>query len=270
MTTGAKVAIGCGIAVLVCILGVAAVVIGGAYWAKGKVDSFTAEQNRIDELSKKANANAFTRPADSLVAEDRLVKFLDVRKRVFAVYQKHEPALTALQNKKQGDLSDVTRGFTMLNDIRLAQAQAQADIGMSDDEYSFLVEQVYKSMWASEVAKATGGKSVSQAAGEMFEKAAAEMERASKDAEAARQKARAAKDAAGTGTERDAADSAADAAGDTSEQLEKSAEEMRKEADKMRARASDVDVPPANIALFQKYEADIKKYAMSGLELFGL
>jgi hypothetical protein len=31
-----------------------------------------------------------------------------------------------------------------------------------------------------------------------------------------------------------------------------------------------MDVPPANIALFQKYEAEIKKYAMAGLEWIGL
>jgi hypothetical protein len=270
VSTGAKVAIGCGIVVLVGIVGVAAVFIGGAYWVKGKVDAVTAEQSRIDDLKKKANTNTFTRPADSVIAEDRLVKFLDVRKRVFVVYQKHEPALTALQNKKQAELSDVTSGFTMINDIRLAQAQAQAEIGMSDDEYSFLVEQVYKSMWASEVAKSTGGKSVSQAAGEMFEKAASEMERASKDAEAARRQARAAKDSASTEAAEDAADSAAEAAGETSEQLDKSADDLRKEADKVRENARAMDVPPANIALFQKYEADIKKYAMSGLELFGL
>ena len=36
-----------------------------------------------------------------------------------------------------------------------------------------------------------------------------------------------------------------------------------------RENAKQLDVPPANIALFQKYEADIKKYAMSGLEWIG-
>jgi hypothetical protein len=30
------------------------------------------------------------------------------------------------------------------------------------------------------------------------------------------------------------------------------------------------DVSPANLALFRKYEADIKKYAMGGLEWIGL
>jgi hypothetical protein len=31
-----------------------------------------------------------------------------------------------------------------------------------------------------------------------------------------------------------------------------------------------MDVPQANIELFRKYEADIKKYAMSGLGMIGL
>ena len=31
-----------------------------------------------------------------------------------------------------------------------------------------------------------------------------------------------------------------------------------------------MDVPPANIELFKKYEAEIKKYAMGGLEWIGL
>ena len=31
-----------------------------------------------------------------------------------------------------------------------------------------------------------------------------------------------------------------------------------------------MDVPPANIALFKKYEADLEKYAMGGLEWIGL
>src|SRR2546428_6857335 len=55
--TGGKIAIGCGIAVLV--VGIVAVVaLGGlAFWAKGKAEQITGEQNRIDELHRRANAN---------------------------------------------------------------------------------------------------------------------------------------------------------------------------------------------------------------------
>jgi len=195
--TGGKIAIGCGIAALLAgIVGVVAV--GGlAWWAKGKAQEFTGEQSRIQELQRRANANRFTPPADGAISEDRLQKFLEVRKRVYAIYEKHRDELDAMGKKKQGDFGDVRRGFALINELRLAQAQALADVGMSEDEYRFLVEQIYKSMWASEAAKSAEG-SPSPAAG------------------------------------------------------------------------GDSTVTPANIALFRKYEADIKKYAMGGLEWVGL
>ena len=256
MTTGVKIAIGCGVALILGIMVVAAGVFGGAYWLKGKAEEFTGNESKIEELQKKANENAFERPADGVVREDRFVKFLDVRKRVYALYEKNRPALEAMNKKKQGELSDVTAGFAMINELRMAMAQAQADVGMSEDEYRFMVEQVYKSAWASEVDKSTGGKSISEASGEMYSKAAEEIEKA-------RQAARAASPAPG-------ADATGETAEDADESMAKSAEEMRKQADEARESAKELDVPKANIELFRKYEADIKKYAMGGLEWIGL
>jgi hypothetical protein len=199
--TGGKIAIGCGIAVLVAGI-VAVVALGGlAFWAKGKVEDLTSEQNRIEELHRKANANLFTPPADGAISEDRLQKFLEVRKRVYAVYEKHKEELDEIGKKKQGDFGDVRKGFALINELRLAQAQALADLGMGEDEYRFLVDQIYKSMWASEAARSAGAPAA-------------------------------------------AASSSPSAAPS--------------------------DVPPGNIALFRKYEADIKKYAMGGLEWIGL
>jgi hypothetical protein len=203
VTTGVKIAIGCGVALILGIMVVAAAVFGGAYWLKGKTEEFTGNETRIEELQKKANANAFDRPADGVIREDRFVRFLDARKRVYATYAKHRGTLEAMNQKKQGDWGDVTTGFSVINELRLAHAQALADVGMSEDEYQFMVEQVYKSAWASEVAGSAGGRSVSEAGG-----------------------------------------------GQTD--------------------ARELDVPAQNIALFQKYEADIEKYAMGGLEWVGL
>jgi hypothetical protein len=196
VTTGVKIAIGCGVAVILGVMVVAVAVFSGAYWLKGKTEDFTGNENRIEELQKKADTTPFDRPADGVIREDRFVKFLDVRKRVFVVYEKHHATLEAMGQKKQGDLGDVAKGFSVINEIRMAQAQALADVGMSGNEYTFMVEQVYKTAWAAEVATPTGGKSASEAAGE--------------------------------------------------------------------------DVPPANVELFRKYEAEIKKYAMGGLEWIGL
>ena len=182
MGTGVKIAIGC--VVVAVVLGIVAIVaLGGlAFWAKGKAEQFTGEQSRIEELQRKANANHFTPPADGTIREDRLQKFLEVRRRVYAVYEQHKTELDEMGKKKQADFGDVRRGFALINELRLAQGLA--DVGMSEHEYRFLVEQVYKTMWA-EANKST-------------------------------------------------------------------------------------DVPPANLALFRKYEADIKKYAMGGLEWIGL
>ena len=192
MTTGVKIAIGCGVALILGIIVVAVGIGGAAYWAKGKVEGLTGNERRIEELHKKANATPFERPDDGIIREDRLLKFLDIRQRVFGVYEKHRAALDAMGKKEKGDFSDLTTGLSLINEIRVAQAQALADVGMSEDEYRFMVEQVYKTAWASEVAR------------------------------------------------------------------------------QARENSSDINVPPANIALFQKYEAQIKQYAMGGLEWIGL
>ena len=196
MGTGAKVAIGCGIAVVVGGVMLAMVVFGGLWWAKGKAEQFTGRETQIEELKKKANAVPFTEPADGIVREDRLVKFIDVRRRIFDVYAKHKDELEAMNQKKQADFSDVTSGLGVLAEVRLAQAQALADVGMSEGEYHFLIQQVYKSLWASEAAKASPVPGVQTAPG--------------------------------------------------------------------------FEVPPANIELFRKHEAEIKQYAMGGLEWVGL
>jgi hypothetical protein len=254
-----KIAIGCGVAILIGMLVLGGLVAGGAWWAKGKVEEIAGDQTRITELEEQANKNPFDQPSDGVIREDRFVKFLDARKRIFGVYEKHQADLEARGKKEQADFSDVTKAFAVINEIRLAQAQALVDVGMSHDEYRWLVEQVYKNAWAAEVAKSTGGKSVSEAASEMYDKAADEMEKSRQQAEGA-QRAADAQDAEATEK----------AAEEQKEQLDRSIREMREQAGRMRESAKDMDVPPANIALFRKYEADIKKYAMSGLELIGL
>jgi hypothetical protein len=102
-----------------------------------------------------------------------------------------------MNKKKQADFGDVTRGIGVLAEVRLAHAQALADVGMSEDEYRFLIQQVYRTLWASEAAKVSPPPGSGEA-------------------------------------------------------------------------APAPDVPPANLALFRKHEAEIKQYAMGGLEWVGL
>jgi hypothetical protein len=194
MKTIAKVAIGCSVALVLAGIAAAVLVVGGAYWVKGKVEQVAGHEKEIQDLKKRAAATApFARPSDDVVREDRLLKFLEIRKRMFSIYQQHGPEIEKLNKGDKGNLGDAWKALGWISDLRKAHAQAQADVGMGDDEYAFVLEQVYKSAWAAGVVTATG---------------------ATPDPSLA--------------------------------------------------------TPRANVELFKKHEADIKKYSMTGLEMLGV
>ena len=243
MNTGAKIAIGCAVAAVLAMGVVVALVVGGAFWAKGKLDQVTADNERIESLHKEANQVAFTPPADGRIAEDRLLAFLEIRKRVYAVYQPYQEQIEAASKKDRADLGDVTQAFSMINDLRTAHAEAQAAVGMGEAEYAYMVQQVYKTMWAAQVSDETGGKKVSEATGEAMELAARQLEQMQQQE------------------------------GLTEEQRQQMAEgleQLQGQAQQTRQAALQLDVPADNIALFKKHEPEIKRYAMHGLELLGV
>ena len=149
-----------------------------------------------------------------------------------------------MKDKKDADFGDLRNAFGMLGDVRLALAQAMAEVGMSEEEYLYLVQAVYHSAWAAAVEK-DSGKPASEAMGEIMKQAE---EALKKGVEAARKE--------GVPGAKDVPDSAVDSAQD---QMEKAAEAMKA-----------IDAPKANVELFRKHEAEIKKYTMHGLELIGL
>ena len=172
MGTGSKIALGCGCLVL--LAGAAAIgVVGmGAFWAKRKITEATnglermkARTDEIDRWERKANANAYTAPADRVIPEDRFLKFLETRKRVYSVYEKYETELRDLQRKSETSNKKLTpselwsAGGTLaaaFGDIRLAQVKALAELGMSENEYRDIQLMVYKSAWAASVEKESG------------------------------------------------------------------------------------------------------------------
>jgi len=265
MNTGAKIAIGCG--ALVVLSGVVAVVgiVGFGFWAKGKADAMQAELKKVSELSEKADAIPFTEPADGILSEDRLVKFLAVRKRLFPLYEKHKAGLEQLQqsqnqdknNPKQPDLSDVSRmvgAIAIMNELQQVHLQALIDEGMSRSEYRYHVQAVYKTMWAAELRKATGGKTAGQATGEGMKQAARALE----------EQARATPDPS-------LPPEAQAAMRQAQEQARQQAGHLEQQADHAAQQLEEIDnVPEQNLALFRKYEAEIKQYAMTGLELLAL
>ncbi|HKC13255.1 MAG TPA: hypothetical protein VKI41_14590 [Vicinamibacteria bacterium] len=257
MGTGSKIAIGCGIAVL---LGGVVVIVGlgaGAYWVKGKAQQYAgdikAKTDEINKYEKEANRNPFTAPADGVIQEDKLQKFLGVRKDVHAVYQQHKPEFDSLsertKHKKDMSLSETVEGATMVArlvaDIRLVQMKALAAAGMSEAEYRYIQQAVYSSGWASEFQKQSGGKQPA----DMMAEPLKQTQTTSLDA--LRKAGEAGVPGASLPSEADL-----QKAGEAMKQLGASAEGLR--------------VPQANIDLFRKYEADIKQYAMSGLAFAGL
>ena len=72
MKTLTKVAIGCGVAIVLAGTAAVAVMVGGAYWLKGKVEKVAGNEQKIEDLKKRAAAAApFTRPADGVATIPR-------------------------------------------------------------------------------------------------------------------------------------------------------------------------------------------------------
>jgi hypothetical protein len=238
---GAKIAIGCFVVLLA---GAVVLTVGlgfGAYWLKGKAEQVTGNiAKTAEDLSryeKAANSNPFTRPPDGAFAEDRLLKFLEVRKSVYAIYQEHRADFENAKKKKEADLGDIMKFGGLVADIKLAQEKAQAEVGMSDEEYVFMVQSVYGAAMNSNMQKETG-KTTSETFDAALDQSKKMME------EAARR--------GGTAGSPEMAD----------------AERQIDEA--QRQLSTGFGAPQSNIDLYRKHEADIKKYTMEGLAFIGL
>jgi hypothetical protein len=265
MGTGTKIVIGCGCLLLLGAAAVVGVVGMGAWWAKGKLadakgglERIAAKADEIGRWEKKANANRYTRPADGIIPEARLLTFLETRKRVYAVYERYEADMRDLQSKSEraqdklspsdlwsagGKLAEVA------SEIRLAQMKGLAELGMNEEEYRDIQIAVYKTAWASD-AERHSGKMPAEAVSETMSEAARQMQ------EAMRTGLRTAQNEGVPGTEKVSPEDV--------RQLQEQVTRLGREAGEALA------VPKANVELFRKHEAEIKKYAMHGLAYIGL
>jgi hypothetical protein len=249
MTKGAKIALGCAAAGCLAVVVVGGLIVAGvgagAYWVKGKAETLVAEQERIQKQVDQANAeNPFDRPSDGVIQEARLLKFLEIRKRVFVVYEKHRAAIEGMEKQKDADFAALGSLMGIFNEARQAQANALAEVGMSQHEYAFLVESIYKSAWAAAVTGETG-----RQATEAADAAIDEVQRQLRES-AARAKEH--------GIE------GAEAAIDEAMRQAREAEGSIAEAGRS------LEVPPQNVELFNKHKDQIAKYAMGGFEMIGL
>jgi hypothetical protein len=250
LKTGAKIAIGCAVAAFLAVVLVVTGLFGAAWWGKQKLDEATGglermadAQKEIGRYEEEANRNPFTAPADGVIEEARLLRFLAVRRDVFGVYEKYQDTLDRYSKREKPDFAAIGTGLQMFNELRLAQAKAQAREGLSDEEYRYLVQQVYKTAWAAGIAGESGGKQPSQLAREGLDKTRAELRKQLDNPGLSDEQRR---------------------------QLEATLEQLDQQVGAAERAVESFDVPAANLELFRKHEAEIKKYAMNGLELLGL
>ena len=249
LSKGAKIAIGCGVAAVLAAGAAVIAVMGVAWWGMGKAKEvagqFEADQKGVEEALAKANANPFTTPADGVVQEDRLVRFLAVRKRLHDnVYVKHQAMIEAQAKKEKADLSALAKLPFIIAELHAEKARALAAQAMSEEEFNWLFRTVYGNLVLDGMARSGDGTTVAEADRASLRAMAEQAEKASEAAEA---------------------NPALPA--EVKQQLRAAADRAREEAERGAEMSKALDVPPANIALFNKHRDEILKYTMGGLEL---
>src|SRR6186713_3001112 len=163
-----KVVIGCFAAAVIAMFLFVAGVVGLGYWAKNKVEEVTGGGPAVEEARRAANAVPFSRPDKDIIAEDRLVKFIEVRASVYSVYERYrgeiETRVAKVKEGKSLDFGDISTGLTFMGELQKAESLALAKQGMPESEYSFITGELYKSMWADGEAGKKAIKEAAQAA----------------------------------------------------------------------------------------------------------
>jgi hypothetical protein len=261
MGTGIKILAGCGCLALVVAIAIAVGLGLGLFWLKdeamdmaGGLEGITAKLDEIEEWERRANAHPYERPENGVVPESRLTTFLGVRRDVHEVYESHKADLEALQERIEGDGQALSPGemltlggkaVGMFGELRLAQVQALAAKGMSEEEYYAIQTAVYVAAGVAKTEAETG-----QAPSETMSEAAGQIQ------EAIRLAVQAAQRQGLPGADRVSESDV--------ERLEESLEKMGTSG------AEALTVPPENLELFRKHQEEIDKYAMHGLTFLGL
>lgn len=234
-----KISLGCLAASVIALFLLVAGLVGLGYWAKNRVEEFTGGGPEVEAARQAANAAPFSTPAGNLVSEARLVRFIEVRAAVYSVYEKYreeiESRLAKVKEGKPVDFADISTGLTFMGEIQRAETLALAKYQMSEREYAFIAGEVYKSMWSDRAEGAKAMEGMASAA-----RSAADAMAAAKGQEGALPP-------------------------EAREALAKAREGMAEGVEDASRQLASIRTSPENEALFRKYEADLKKYAMPGL-----
>lgn len=150
MSTGKKVAIGCGVLVLLAVLAVGAAVTVGGLFLKDRAETFVEgieEQGRAQEeagaIVEELRAEyPFDPPEDGVVGQDRARRFLAVTDEAWGELEAWADDLDALEERMEGResprVSDIMAGMENMGRLarsRLVLAQAMEEHDMPPEEY---------------------------------------------------------------------------------------------------------------------------------------
>jgi hypothetical protein len=238
--------IGCFAVVVIGVIIIAA----GGFFVRSKVKEFTEGAGESEKKTQQLSKDyPFTVPANGVITEKQLQRFLAARKQIYSVYKKYESEFKKLEGK-DADFSVLTKGWGFWKELRKEHADALAAQKMSPEEYQYIVQAVYKTWMASGTKEALKDKSFSETAEKQLKETIESIDKQLKDPATP--------------------DVSKQALQQTREQLQKQLDGIGQNSVVKQMDATLESVPQENLALFKKYEKEIMQYSMAGLELAGL
>ena len=144
MSTGAKVAIGCGILTVIAIVVVIVAIVAGGMFVSKKANEFTggmeAQQEASERIQELEREHPFTPPQDGIVTGDRADRFFAVTDDAWEgmqewVEEMRERGEDIEDRGGEAGLGDAMAGLQGLGRSRVALAEALADHDMPVSEY---------------------------------------------------------------------------------------------------------------------------------------
>ena len=144
MSTGAKIAIGCGILAVVAIVVVIVAIVAGGMFVSKKADEFSggmeAQQEASERIQELEREHSFTPPEDGVVGGDRADRFFAVTDDAWEGMQEwvdemQERSEDIDERGGNAGLGDAMAGLQGLGRSRVALAEALADHDMPVSEY---------------------------------------------------------------------------------------------------------------------------------------
>jgi hypothetical protein len=144
MSTGTKIAIGCGIVALLAIVALIVAGVAGGLFLKRKADQFTggveAQTEASDNLRELEQDHPFTPPADGMIGADRADRFFEVTDEAWQEMDEVAQDLTERgrdieERGGEAGMGDAMAGLQGLGRARVALADALGESDMPASEY---------------------------------------------------------------------------------------------------------------------------------------